>query len=63
MANCSTQVWQNVVNRAIRMLASGPFGSHFFPQLALPTEIEMNNDVYKTNIFNKPIFVVPMQQQ
>ncbi|KAJ1364955.1 hypothetical protein KIN20_025152 [Parelaphostrongylus tenuis] len=29
MANWSREVWQNVVNRAVRMLASGPFGSHF----------------------------------
>ncbi|KAJ1367080.1 hypothetical protein KIN20_027929 [Parelaphostrongylus tenuis] len=30
MANWSRQMWQNVVNRAIRMLASAPFGLHFF---------------------------------
>ncbi|KAJ1349535.1 hypothetical protein KIN20_005124 [Parelaphostrongylus tenuis] len=30
MTNWSRAMWQNVVNRAIRMLASGPFGSHFF---------------------------------
>ncbi|KAJ1360277.1 hypothetical protein KIN20_019204 [Parelaphostrongylus tenuis] len=29
MANWPTAMWQNVVNRAIRMLASGPLGSHF----------------------------------
>ncbi|KAJ1354827.1 hypothetical protein KIN20_011883 [Parelaphostrongylus tenuis] len=45
MANCSTQIWQNVVNRAIRMLASGPLDRISSPQLALSTEIEMNNDV------------------
>ncbi|KAJ1362070.1 hypothetical protein KIN20_021481 [Parelaphostrongylus tenuis] len=28
--NWSRQMWQSVLNRAIRMLASGPFGSHFF---------------------------------
>ncbi|KAJ1369576.1 hypothetical protein KIN20_031064 [Parelaphostrongylus tenuis] len=30
MANWSRMMWQNVVNRAVRMLASGPFGTHFF---------------------------------
>ncbi|KAJ1354489.1 hypothetical protein KIN20_011455 [Parelaphostrongylus tenuis] len=34
MANWSTTMWQNVVNRAVRMLASGPFGSHFFAATA-----------------------------
>ncbi|KAJ1356943.1 hypothetical protein KIN20_014929 [Parelaphostrongylus tenuis] len=29
MANWSKMMWQNVVNRAVRMLAAGPFGSHF----------------------------------
>ncbi|KAJ1354029.1 hypothetical protein KIN20_010830 [Parelaphostrongylus tenuis] len=30
MANWSRMVWQSVLNRAIRMLALGPFGSNFF---------------------------------
>ncbi|KAJ1356261.1 hypothetical protein KIN20_013938 [Parelaphostrongylus tenuis] len=30
MASWSRAMWQNVVNRAIRMLVWGPFGSHFF---------------------------------
>ncbi|KAJ1372191.1 hypothetical protein KIN20_034282 [Parelaphostrongylus tenuis] len=30
LGDWSRAMWQNVVNRAIRMLASGPFGSHFF---------------------------------
>ncbi|KAJ1354928.1 hypothetical protein KIN20_012024 [Parelaphostrongylus tenuis] len=30
MANWSKAMWQSVVTRAIRMLAWGPFGSHFF---------------------------------
>ncbi|KAJ1370321.1 hypothetical protein KIN20_032018 [Parelaphostrongylus tenuis] len=30
MANWSRTMWQNVVNRAVRMLALGPFRSHFF---------------------------------
>ncbi|KAJ1359060.1 hypothetical protein KIN20_017682 [Parelaphostrongylus tenuis] len=30
MANWSRSMWQNVVNRAVRMLASSPYGSHFF---------------------------------
>ncbi|KAJ1350243.1 hypothetical protein KIN20_005988 [Parelaphostrongylus tenuis] len=29
MANWSNMMWQNVLNRAVRMLASGPFASHF----------------------------------
>ncbi|KAJ1358823.1 hypothetical protein KIN20_017351 [Parelaphostrongylus tenuis] len=34
MANWSRQMWQNVVNRAVRMLTSGSFGSHFFAAVA-----------------------------
>ncbi|KAJ1358881.1 hypothetical protein KIN20_017436 [Parelaphostrongylus tenuis] len=34
MANWSSDMWQSVVNRAIRMLASGPFASHFFSAFA-----------------------------
>ncbi|KAJ1369490.1 hypothetical protein KIN20_030965 [Parelaphostrongylus tenuis] len=30
MANWSTQMWQNVMNRVARSLASGPFRSNFF---------------------------------
>ncbi|KAJ1357570.1 hypothetical protein KIN20_015744 [Parelaphostrongylus tenuis] len=30
MANWSNRMWQNVVNRALRMLKLGPFGAHFF---------------------------------
>ncbi|KAJ1366490.1 hypothetical protein KIN20_027167 [Parelaphostrongylus tenuis] len=29
MANWSREMWQRVVNRAVRMLASGPFAMHF----------------------------------
>ncbi|KAJ1367797.1 hypothetical protein KIN20_028790 [Parelaphostrongylus tenuis] len=29
MANWSRRMWQSVVDRAVRMLASGPFKSHF----------------------------------
>ncbi|VDM59185.1 unnamed protein product [Angiostrongylus costaricensis] len=29
MANWSREMWQGVVNRAVRMLASGPFGTNF----------------------------------
>ncbi|KAJ1362248.1 hypothetical protein KIN20_021746 [Parelaphostrongylus tenuis] len=29
MANWSRAMWQSVVNRAIRMLAAGPFATHF----------------------------------
>ncbi|KAJ1351473.1 hypothetical protein KIN20_007482 [Parelaphostrongylus tenuis] len=34
MANWSRTMWQNIVSRAVRMLASGPFGSHFFSATA-----------------------------
>ncbi|KAJ1372037.1 hypothetical protein KIN20_034094 [Parelaphostrongylus tenuis] len=34
MANWSREMWQNVVNRAVQILASGPFGSHFFSAYA-----------------------------
>ncbi|KAJ1347460.1 hypothetical protein KIN20_002516 [Parelaphostrongylus tenuis] len=34
MANWLRTMWQNVVNRAVRMLASGPFGSHFISAAA-----------------------------
>ncbi|KAJ1368305.1 hypothetical protein KIN20_029411 [Parelaphostrongylus tenuis] len=30
MANWSRMMWQSVLDRAIQMLASGPFGLHFF---------------------------------
>ncbi|KAJ1356040.1 hypothetical protein KIN20_013657 [Parelaphostrongylus tenuis] len=30
MANWSTQMWQDVMNRVARSLASGPFGLQFF---------------------------------
>ncbi|KAJ1360343.1 hypothetical protein KIN20_019287 [Parelaphostrongylus tenuis] len=29
MANWSNMMWQSVLNRALRTLASGPFASHF----------------------------------
>ncbi|KAJ1349626.1 hypothetical protein KIN20_005220 [Parelaphostrongylus tenuis] len=34
MANWSKANWQNVLNRAIRILASGPYGLHFFSATA-----------------------------
>uniref|UniRef100_A0A0K0D2C1 Gamma-glutamyltransferase n=1 Tax=Angiostrongylus cantonensis TaxID=6313 RepID=A0A0K0D2C1_ANGCA len=34
MANWSREMWQSVVNRAVRMLASGPFGANFFSAVA-----------------------------
>ncbi|KAJ1368437.1 hypothetical protein KIN20_029562 [Parelaphostrongylus tenuis] len=35
MANWSKEMWQRVMNRAVRILASsGPFGSHFFSAVA-----------------------------
>ncbi|KAJ1356817.1 hypothetical protein KIN20_014619 [Parelaphostrongylus tenuis] len=40
MANWSRMMWQSVVDRAVRMLASGPFGSHFFSAMPLLAEIE-----------------------
>ncbi|KAJ1366872.1 hypothetical protein KIN20_027653 [Parelaphostrongylus tenuis] len=30
MANWSRSMWQNVVDRALRMLRSGPFGAHLY---------------------------------
>ncbi|KAJ1372196.1 hypothetical protein KIN20_034287 [Parelaphostrongylus tenuis] len=35
LANWPKAMWQSVVNRAIRMLASGPFRSHFFSAVAV----------------------------
>ncbi|KAJ1359135.1 hypothetical protein KIN20_017786 [Parelaphostrongylus tenuis] len=32
--NWSRSMWQSVVNRAVRMLASSPFASHFFSAFA-----------------------------
>ncbi|KAJ1362800.1 hypothetical protein KIN20_022478 [Parelaphostrongylus tenuis] len=34
MANWSNEMWQRIVNRAIRMLASDPFGVHFISAFA-----------------------------
>ncbi|KAJ1372398.1 hypothetical protein KIN20_034545 [Parelaphostrongylus tenuis] len=34
MANWSRQMWESIVNRAVRMLALGPFASHFFSAFA-----------------------------
>ncbi|KAJ1367223.1 hypothetical protein KIN20_028087 [Parelaphostrongylus tenuis] len=34
LANWSKAMWQNVVNRAVRTLASGPFRSNFFSATA-----------------------------
>ncbi|KAJ1351471.1 hypothetical protein KIN20_007480 [Parelaphostrongylus tenuis] len=34
MVSWSNAMWQSVVNRAIRMLATGPFGRHFFSAAA-----------------------------
>ncbi|KAJ1350575.1 hypothetical protein KIN20_006396 [Parelaphostrongylus tenuis] len=34
MANWSREMWQSVVSRAVRMLAAGPFVSHFSSVLA-----------------------------
>ncbi|KAJ1359159.1 hypothetical protein KIN20_017817 [Parelaphostrongylus tenuis] len=34
MAKWSRAMWQGVVNRAVRALAAGPFGSHFFAATA-----------------------------
>ncbi|KAJ1356811.1 hypothetical protein KIN20_014612 [Parelaphostrongylus tenuis] len=34
IANWSRMMWQNVVSIAIRVMASGPFGSHFFSEIA-----------------------------
>ncbi|KAJ1350339.1 hypothetical protein KIN20_006110 [Parelaphostrongylus tenuis] len=42
MANWSRILWRDMVNRAVRTLASGPFGSHFFSALAPLAEIEFS---------------------
>ncbi|KAJ1366492.1 hypothetical protein KIN20_027169 [Parelaphostrongylus tenuis] len=34
MANWSKEMWQSVLNRAVRLLSSGPFASQFFSALA-----------------------------
>ncbi|KAJ1353910.1 hypothetical protein KIN20_010696 [Parelaphostrongylus tenuis] len=34
MANWQRAMWQSVVNQAVRMLVTGPFGSHFFSATA-----------------------------
>ncbi|KAJ1359137.1 hypothetical protein KIN20_017788 [Parelaphostrongylus tenuis] len=34
MANLYNTMWQGVVNRAVRMLAAGPFASHFVSAFA-----------------------------
>ncbi|KAJ1368474.1 hypothetical protein KIN20_029609 [Parelaphostrongylus tenuis] len=39
--NWSRQMWQSVVNRAVQMVESGPFGSHFFRHLELSVETKM----------------------
>ncbi|KAJ1357642.1 hypothetical protein KIN20_015825 [Parelaphostrongylus tenuis] len=39
MANWSKAMWQNVVNRAIRMLATDPFGTHFYTAFATIADI------------------------
>ncbi|KAJ1367322.1 hypothetical protein KIN20_028216 [Parelaphostrongylus tenuis] len=38
MANWSRMMWQSVVSRAVRMLAIGPYGSHFFSAVATVTK-------------------------
>ncbi|KAJ1362620.1 hypothetical protein KIN20_022239, partial [Parelaphostrongylus tenuis] len=43
MTNWSKAMWQNVMNKAIRMLASGPFGSHLFSASGTTTNIIMVN--------------------
>ncbi|KAJ1354517.1 hypothetical protein KIN20_011491 [Parelaphostrongylus tenuis] len=35
MANWSKAMWQNAVNKAVRMLASGPYASQFFSESAM----------------------------
>ncbi|KAJ1360459.1 hypothetical protein KIN20_019432 [Parelaphostrongylus tenuis] len=35
MANWSRMMWQNVLDRALRMLASAPLGSHFLSARAV----------------------------
>ncbi|KAJ1350038.1 hypothetical protein KIN20_005744 [Parelaphostrongylus tenuis] len=37
MANWSREMWQSVVNRVLRMITSGPFGTHFATAFAIVT--------------------------
>ncbi|KAJ1366442.1 hypothetical protein KIN20_027105 [Parelaphostrongylus tenuis] len=37
MANWNRDMWESVVNRVLRMLASGPFGTHFVAAVATVT--------------------------
>ncbi|KAJ1363236.1 hypothetical protein KIN20_023058 [Parelaphostrongylus tenuis] len=41
MANWSKEMWQNVVNKAVRMLASGRLDRQFFSALLLSTELRI----------------------
>ncbi|KAJ1346081.1 hypothetical protein KIN20_000768 [Parelaphostrongylus tenuis] len=34
MVNWSKEMWQSVLNRALGLLSSGPFASHFFSAIA-----------------------------
>ncbi|KAJ1350369.1 hypothetical protein KIN20_006146 [Parelaphostrongylus tenuis] len=41
MANWSRTMWQSVVDRAVRLLASAPFGSHSFWHGPLSAETDI----------------------
>ncbi|KAJ1369222.1 hypothetical protein KIN20_030633 [Parelaphostrongylus tenuis] len=47
MATWSRQMWQNVVNRAVRMLTSGSFGSHFFAAVATESSLLAADNILK----------------
>ncbi|KAJ1368410.1 hypothetical protein KIN20_029537 [Parelaphostrongylus tenuis] len=50
MANWPTAMWQNVVNRAIRMLASGPLDRTSFWQQPLSMELKMGCHVFRQTL-------------
>ncbi|KAJ1357129.1 hypothetical protein KIN20_015185 [Parelaphostrongylus tenuis] len=53
MANWSRMMWQDIMNRAVRTLASGPFGSHFFSASGTVVgKLNLNFDVTMRNSFH-----------
>ncbi|KAJ1367324.1 hypothetical protein KIN20_028219 [Parelaphostrongylus tenuis] len=50
MANWSRQIWQNVLNRAVRMLASGPFGTNFISASGtVRGKLKLNHDMLNSD--------------
>ncbi|KAJ1360160.1 hypothetical protein KIN20_019074 [Parelaphostrongylus tenuis] len=49
MANWSRTMWQSVINRAVRVLASGPLGMHFFSASGtVGGKLKLKCDMFKT---------------